>query len=189
MAVILVTHNFGVVADICDRVSVMRNGRVVETGPVRVDLLRRPARVHPVAAGRHPRGGARPRTAGHGRRHGGAAATAVRQPAADWSVVMTDLLLDAQDVVVEYPGQGLPEAAVQGAQGRVASTSGPARPSAWSASPDPARPPSAGPCSAWPRSPAGRSSTRDATSPTCPAGSAAGWPARSRWCSRTRTPR
>jgi len=35
MAVILVTHNFGVVADICDRVSVMRNGRVVETGPVR----------------------------------------------------------------------------------------------------------------------------------------------------------
>jgi len=35
MGVILVTHNFGVVADICDRVSVMRNGRVVETGPVR----------------------------------------------------------------------------------------------------------------------------------------------------------
>jgi ABC-type dipeptide/oligopeptide/nickel transport system ATPase component len=35
MAVILVTHNFGVVADICDRVSVMRNGRVVESGPVR----------------------------------------------------------------------------------------------------------------------------------------------------------
>ena len=35
MAVILVTHNFGVVADICDRVSVMRDGRVVESGPVR----------------------------------------------------------------------------------------------------------------------------------------------------------
>jgi ABC-type dipeptide/oligopeptide/nickel transport system ATPase component len=35
MAVILVTHNFGVVADVCDRVSVMRNGRVVESGPVR----------------------------------------------------------------------------------------------------------------------------------------------------------
>ena len=35
MGVILVTHNFGVVADICDRVSVMRSGRVVETGPVR----------------------------------------------------------------------------------------------------------------------------------------------------------
>jgi peptide/nickel transport system permease protein len=35
MAVILVTHNFGVVADLCDRVSVMRLGRVVETGPAR----------------------------------------------------------------------------------------------------------------------------------------------------------
>ena len=35
LGVILVTHNFGVVADVCDRVTVMRNGRVVETGPVR----------------------------------------------------------------------------------------------------------------------------------------------------------
>ncbi|MGU3587162.1 dipeptide/oligopeptide/nickel ABC transporter permease/ATP-binding protein [Rhodococcus sp. C26F] len=35
MGVLLVTHNFGVVADLCDRVSVMRNGRIVETGPVR----------------------------------------------------------------------------------------------------------------------------------------------------------
>ncbi|MFF8022024.1 ATP-binding cassette domain-containing protein [Streptomyces sp. NPDC007896] len=33
MAVLLVTHNFGVVADICGRVSVMREGTVVETGP------------------------------------------------------------------------------------------------------------------------------------------------------------
>ena len=35
MGVILVTHNFGVVADLCDRVSVMRDGRIVESGPVR----------------------------------------------------------------------------------------------------------------------------------------------------------
>jgi ABC-type dipeptide/oligopeptide/nickel transport system ATPase component len=35
MGVLLVTHNFGVVADVCDRVSVMRSGRIVETGPVR----------------------------------------------------------------------------------------------------------------------------------------------------------
>jgi peptide/nickel transport system permease protein len=32
MAVLLVTHNFGVVADICERIAVMRDGRIVETG-------------------------------------------------------------------------------------------------------------------------------------------------------------
>lgn len=36
MGVLLVTHNFGVVADLCDRVSVMKGGRIVETGPVRL---------------------------------------------------------------------------------------------------------------------------------------------------------
>lgn len=35
VAVLIVTHNFGVVADLCDRVSVMQGGRIVETGPVR----------------------------------------------------------------------------------------------------------------------------------------------------------
>ncbi|ODT71652.1 MAG: ABC transporter [Pelagibacterium sp. SCN 63-23] len=35
MSVILVTHNFGVVADICHRVSVMKDGKVVETAEVR----------------------------------------------------------------------------------------------------------------------------------------------------------
>jgi peptide/nickel transport system permease protein len=34
MGLLLVTHNFGVVADLCDRVSVMQSGRIVETGPV-----------------------------------------------------------------------------------------------------------------------------------------------------------
>jgi peptide/nickel transport system permease protein len=41
MAVILVTHNFGVVADLCDRVSVMRLGRIVETGAARA-IFRNP---------------------------------------------------------------------------------------------------------------------------------------------------
>jgi peptide/nickel transport system permease protein len=34
-AMLLVTHNFGVVADLCDRVAVMQEGRIVETGSVR----------------------------------------------------------------------------------------------------------------------------------------------------------
>ncbi|WP_220471759.1 dipeptide/oligopeptide/nickel ABC transporter permease/ATP-binding protein [Tomitella gaofuii] len=42
MAVVLVTHDFGVVADLCDRVAVMQNGRIVETGTVR-DVLRSPS--------------------------------------------------------------------------------------------------------------------------------------------------
>jgi peptide/nickel transport system permease protein len=33
MGMILVTHNFGVVADICDRVAVMQAGKIVETAP------------------------------------------------------------------------------------------------------------------------------------------------------------
>ena len=38
MGIILVTHNFGVVADLCDRVVVMQNGSVVESGDVRTIL-------------------------------------------------------------------------------------------------------------------------------------------------------
>lgn len=41
VGVILVTHNFGVVADLCDRVVVMQNGRLVEGGDVR-DVLHDP---------------------------------------------------------------------------------------------------------------------------------------------------
>jgi ABC-type dipeptide/oligopeptide/nickel transport system ATPase component/ABC-type dipeptide/oligopeptide/nickel transport system permease subunit len=41
IGVVLVTHNFGVVADLCDRVVVMQDGRLVEEGAVR-DILRNP---------------------------------------------------------------------------------------------------------------------------------------------------
>ena len=41
IGIILVTHNFGVVADLCDRVVVMQNGRLVEEGTVR-EILRTP---------------------------------------------------------------------------------------------------------------------------------------------------
>ncbi|MFJ8193994.1 ATP-binding cassette domain-containing protein [Streptomyces sp. NPDC096094] len=42
MAVLLVTHNFGVVADSCDRVAVMRQGEIVETGSTE-ELFDRPS--------------------------------------------------------------------------------------------------------------------------------------------------
>ncbi|MCR2792744.1 dipeptide/oligopeptide/nickel ABC transporter permease/ATP-binding protein [Microbacterium sp. zg.Y625] len=42
MGVLLVTHNFGVIADLADRVIVMRNGEVVESGDVR-SIFRNPA--------------------------------------------------------------------------------------------------------------------------------------------------
>jgi len=45
MAVIIVTHNFGVVADLCDRVVVMRNGRIVESGAVQ-DVFYHPENEH-----------------------------------------------------------------------------------------------------------------------------------------------
>jgi oligopeptide/dipeptide ABC transporter ATP-binding protein len=44
LALIFITHDFGIVAKMCDRVMVMYAGRVVESGPVR-DIFNRPA--HP----------------------------------------------------------------------------------------------------------------------------------------------
>lgn len=47
-AVMLVTHDMGVIAEACDRVAVMYAGRVVETGPV-AEVIHRPA--HPYTRG------------------------------------------------------------------------------------------------------------------------------------------
>ena len=41
MAILLVSHDFGVIAQVCDRVAVMYGGHIVETGPVET-LYRRP---------------------------------------------------------------------------------------------------------------------------------------------------
>lgn len=48
MAIVLVTHDLGVVADICDDVSVMYAGEIVETGSVR-DVLLRPEHPYTMA--------------------------------------------------------------------------------------------------------------------------------------------
>lgn len=42
VGVMMVTHNFGIVSDLCDRVVVMQNGRLVEEGQVRT-ILRAPS--------------------------------------------------------------------------------------------------------------------------------------------------
>jgi len=42
LALLLITHDFGVVAEMADRVAVMKAGRIVETGPVR-QILRTPS--------------------------------------------------------------------------------------------------------------------------------------------------
>jgi peptide/nickel transport system ATP-binding protein len=47
-AVMLITHDMGVIAETCDRVAVMYAGRIVEIGPVR-ELIHHPA--HPYTAG------------------------------------------------------------------------------------------------------------------------------------------
>jgi oligopeptide/dipeptide ABC transporter ATP-binding protein len=47
MGLIFITHDFGIVASLCDRVAVMYAGKVVETAPVR-DIFFRPA--HPYTA-------------------------------------------------------------------------------------------------------------------------------------------
>ena len=45
MAIIFITHDFGIVARMCDRVAVMSAGRNVEAGPVR-DIYNAPSRTY-----------------------------------------------------------------------------------------------------------------------------------------------
>ncbi|HEU4691319.1 MAG TPA: ABC transporter ATP-binding protein, partial [Vicinamibacterales bacterium] len=42
LAIMLITHDFGVIAEMADRVAVMRGGELIEHGPVR-QILRQPS--------------------------------------------------------------------------------------------------------------------------------------------------
>ena len=57
MAIMLITHDLGVVAETCDAVIVMYAGQVVEEGPVDDALPRPAAPVHRGAAALHPAAG------------------------------------------------------------------------------------------------------------------------------------
>ena len=92
MAIMLITHDLGVVAEMANDVVVMYLGRVVEQGPVRRDLPRPAAPLHAGAAALHPpHPGARARAADADRGHGArslrpadAAAPSTRAARSSW---------------------------------------------------------------------------------------------------------
>ena len=111
--IILITHDMGVVADLADRVLVMKDGRIVESGSSD-EIFNRPT--HPytqqlLAAVPHlgatvggdaalaEAGASAPVTAT-------GAATAEPRTAPAGVAETTDLALDARDLVIEYPGRG-----------------------------------------------------------------------------------
>ena len=46
MAIVIITHDLGVVAEIADEIAVMYAGRIVERAPTEGDLLATPASIH-----------------------------------------------------------------------------------------------------------------------------------------------
>ncbi|MEV7973249.1 ABC transporter ATP-binding protein [Cellulomonas sp. NPDC089187] len=107
--IVLITHDMGVVADLSDRVMVMKNGRVVESGSSD-EIFNRPQ--HPytrqlldavphlgsetyAAQGLH---GEHPVAVEEGVAH-------VSEPAPA-AKVFTEFALEAKDLIIEYPGRG-----------------------------------------------------------------------------------
>jgi peptide/nickel transport system ATP-binding protein len=96
-SILLITHDMGVVAQMADRVVLLRAGRIVEQGPVR-DIFQRPQHAYTrelLAA--VPRLGSHAGTDGPPRRSSGAAVPASAR---------VDHVLSVKDLVVAYRGNG-----------------------------------------------------------------------------------
>ncbi|MGV9680405.1 ABC transporter ATP-binding protein [Nocardia sp. NPDC003482] len=111
-AIVLITHNMGVVADLADRVVVMRAGRVVETASVD-DLFAHPAEQYTrdlLAAVPHLGAGLRPTDGPMSpvapQPETGISAITAERPAAENPAVTPDaeVVLAVSDLVVEFPG-------------------------------------------------------------------------------------
>ncbi|KZM68902.1 ABC transporter ATP-binding protein [Nocardia terpenica] len=110
-AIVLITHNMGVVADLADRVVVMRSGRVVETAPVD-ELFANPreeytrdllAAVPHLGAGLAPASGAVSPVAPQPDAGGGT--VTMERPAGELpAVAAAETVLKVTDLVVEFPG-------------------------------------------------------------------------------------
>jgi peptide/nickel transport system ATP-binding protein len=90
-AIVLITHNMGVVADLADRVAVMLNGRVVEEADAR-SLFENPQHEYTrklLAAVPHI----------------GTGAAKTRERAMDRAMLDTKPLVVARDLIIEYPGR------------------------------------------------------------------------------------
>lgn len=106
-AIILITHDMGVVADLADRVAVMRRGEIVETGPIR-DIFNNPQHEYTKAlldAVLHLGGDEIDVNAAI------ADAAEQRRPATELLNQVApqrggDLILSMKDVSLEYPKQG-----------------------------------------------------------------------------------